>query len=294
MKQANSPLAHVDQLADAVKSSQPHAKQGQHGSAAARSVNGSVWNHMQEWWWLWWSNAYLGSTALILLCTPNRSWLATARVVVLHTYLRLHWALVFFIFIAALSNTVITEIVSKTLSQYGMGTLASTLMIRVMLAEVIPIAAALIVAIKLTIPLGAELSRLRQSRHLNRLQDAGLDPYRMEFLPRLLMGIYGAIMFSIIGSAVVVLTLYQGIYGFTSAGYESFTNIFARVMTPFFTFIFAGKAIAFGYIVALIPLTSAFSRTRFGLRRDTELVTLARMLFLIMVVEVLSLVINYY
>ncbi|MDH5857742.1 ABC transporter permease [Lampropedia aestuarii] len=276
MKHPESPTAYVD--------SPTHAS----------APSNSAWNHAQEWWWLWWNNAYLGCAALVLLFTPDRNWLSTARVVILHTYLRLRWALLVFVFIMAMTNTVITAIVSKTLAQFGMGTLASTLMIRVMLVEAIPIVAALTIAIKLSIPLGAELSDLRRSRHLNRLHDAGLDAYRMEFLPRLLMGIYGVVMFSVMGSAVVVLTLYQGLYGFTSAGYDSFTNIFSRVMTPYFTFIFAGKAIAFGYIVALIPLTSAFSRSRFGLRRDTELLTLARMLFLIMVVEVLSLVVNYY
>lgn len=289
MKQPESPIAYVDSQAQA---NAPSENKRHDGLRVA--TDNSAWNHVQEWWWLWWNNAYLGCTALVLLFTPDRNWLSTARVVILHAYLRLRWALLVFVFIMAMTNTVITQIVSKTLTQFGMGTLASTLMIRVMLVEVIPIVAALIVAIKLSIPLGAELSHLRRSRHLNRLQDAGLDAYRMEFLPRLLMGIYGVVMFSVMGSAVVVLTLYQGLYGLTSAGYESFTNIFSRVMTPYFTSIFAGKAIAFGYIVALIPLTSAFSRTRFGLRRDTELVTLARMLFLIMVVEVLSLVINYY
>lgn len=294
MTHPDSPLAHVESLADAAAASASDTSHPKHSSSEAALTKDTTWNHVQEWWWLWWSNAYLGCTALVLLCTPNPSWLHTARVVILHAYLRLRWALVLFILIAAMTNTVITEIVTKTLSQFGMGSLASTLMIRVMLVELVPIAAALIVAIKLTIPLGAELSGLRHNQHLNLLHDVGLDAYRMEFLPRLLMGIYGVVMFAALGSAVVLLTLYQGIYGFTTAGYDSFTNIFARVMTPFFAFIFAGKAIAFGYIVALIPLTSAFSKTRFGLRRDTELVTLARMLFLIMVAEVLSLVINYY
>ncbi|THU02049.1 ABC transporter permease [Lampropedia puyangensis] len=261
---------------------------------ATHTSGNTVRQHLSEWWWLWWNNAYLGSAALVMLCSPNRYWLKTAHIVTMHVYARLRWPLVFFVVITGLSSTVITQIVAQTLSRYGMGALALALLIRVMLVEVIPIAAALVVAIKLTIPLGAELSRLRRTQHLNRLREAGADALRLEFLPRLLMGIYGVVMFSIMGSAIVTLTMYQGIYGYTWAGHETFTHVFARVMTPFFTFIFAGKAIAFGYIVALIPLTSAFSSTRFGLRRDTELATLARMLLLLMAVQVLSLVINYY
>ncbi|MDO4723861.1 MAG: ABC transporter permease [Comamonadaceae bacterium] len=256
--------------------------------------SGSFGQHAHEWWLLWWSNLYLGSSMLVLLCRPGRHWWRIWQVVTAQVYARLRWSLLGFLLIAYILGSVATQITQQTLQGFGLAHFTPSLMVRILLVEVVPLAAALVAAIKLTIPLGAELAMLRHRKHLARLEAAGIDALRVEFLPRLLMGVYAAIMLAAMGSAAVMVTLYLNIYGYTLAGLEVFTHAFGRTMTPLFTFIFAAKAIAFGYIVALIPLTAAFTDPRYGLRRDSELATLARMLALLTLVEVLSLIANYY
>lgn len=260
----------------------------------ARTDDASLGKHLYEWWWLWWNNLYLGSAALVLLCYPSshhaRMWLLVCRQV----YARLRWSLLVYVLIAAAVGVVGTQIVRNALFGFGLASLTPTLLLRVLLVELVPLSAALVAAIKLTIPLGVELAGLRRRRHLQRLDEAGVDVMRAEFLPRLLMGIYAAVMLAAFGSAVALLTIYLGYYGYTGAGIGDFTHFFGRTMTPMFTAIFAAKVLAFGYIAALVPMTVAFVDPRYGLRRDSELGTLARVLALLMLVEVLSLIANYY
>ncbi|RMX08774.1 ABC transporter permease [Corticibacter populi] len=250
--------------------------------------------HLHEWWLLWWNNLYLGCAMLVLLAYPSSHRPAVWRLVMRRVYERLHWPLLLFVAIGGLTSTVITQIVAQTLFSYGLLHTTAALLIRTILVELVPIAAALVVAIKLTIPLGAELATLRHKRHFEQLAAAGADALRVEFLPRLLMGIYAAVMFAVCGSAIVLLTIYLGIYGYTTAGLPVFTHAFGRTMTPLYGAIFAAKAIAFGFVVALIPLTTAFYDARYGLRSDSELATLARLLAILALVEVVSLVANYY
>lgn len=253
-----------------------------------------VMQALQEWWWLWWNNLYLGSAALVLLCYPSSHRLRMWLVVCCQVYARLRWSLLVYVLITAAVGMVSTQIVRNALFGFGLLQLTPNLLLRVLLVELVPLAAALVVAIKLSIPLGVELAGLRRRRHLQRLEDAGLDAMRAEFLPRLLMGVYAAVALAAFGSAVVMVTIYLGLYGYTTAGLEAFTHIFGRTMTPLFTAIFVAKVLAFGYIAGLIPLTVAFIDPRYGLRRDSELTTLARVLALLILVEVLSLIANYY
>ncbi len=262
--------------------------------AVGASRQASLSQHIYEWWWLWWNNLYLGSAALVLLCYPSSHRLHTWLVVCTQVYVRLRWTLLGYILIAAAVGAVTTQIVRNALFGFGLVQLTPDLLLRVLLVELVPFTAALMVAIKLSIPLGVELAGLRRKRHLQRLDEAGVDVMRAEFLPRLLMGVYAAVVLAAFGSAVALLTIYLGLYGSSGAGVGAFSHVFGRTMTPLFTSVFAAKVLAFGYIAALIPLTVAFIDARYGLRRDSELGTLARVLTLLMLVEVLSLIANYY
>jgi len=71
-----------------------------------------------------------------------------------------------------------------TALSYGLTAYALEMVIRVLVLELIPLTAALFVAMRCTIPNGARLAQLRQSGHLDALRRRGVDPVRMELLPR--------------------------------------------------------------------------------------------------------------
>ncbi|KKW68834.1 hypothetical protein AAV94_02530 [Lampropedia cohaerens] len=275
-------------------SARPPALPAPEAPPAALRTALTWYHHVHEWWLLWWNMLYLGCALLILACSPHshlpRTWLAVAS----HVYVRLRWSLLAFVLIAAIVGAVLTQIVLQALAGFSLAHWAPSLLIRILLAEIVPFAAAITVTIRLTIPLGNELAALRREHHFSRLARANVDALQVEVLPRLLMGLYGAIMFCVLAGAAVLAMIYVGIYGYTTAGITVFTHAFGQTMTPFFASVLLAKAIAFSYVIALAPLTTAFIHPRYGLRRDSELATLARVLTLLTLMEVLSLVANYY
>ena len=82
-----------------------------------------------------------------------------------------------FTVLAALISLVLTRIVVVTAISYGLSRYALEMVIRVLVLELIPLTAALFVAMRCTIPNGTQLALLRQSGHLARLSHAGLTPF---------------------------------------------------------------------------------------------------------------------
>lgn len=262
--------------------------------AAAAPPPQKLWQHLHEWWLLWWNNLYVGSAALLLMASPASYSLRLWNTVAQRVYVRLKWPLVLFLLLVALASSVLTRIVAQSLAGYGLAGLTMPLVQRVLVLELLPLAAALVVAIKMGIPMGAELAGLRRARHLQRVRQAGGDPLRSELLPRLLMSLYASTMFTAFGSVLAMGTLYVGVYGYTAAGLSLFTHEFGRIMTVPFSIIYFLKVLSFGFVVGLIPLTSGIYNTRYGLRSDTELATLARMLAILLLIEVLCLALHYF
>lgn len=253
-----------------------------------------LWQHLHEWWLLWWNNLYVACAALVLLCAPASHSLAMWARIAHRVYEHLKWPLVLFLLLMALATSVVTRIIAQALSAYGLAGLTMPLVQRILIVELLPLASAIVVAIKMGIPLGAELAGLRRGKRLQKIRQAGGDPLRSELLPRLMMGFYASTMLVTFGSMLAMLMLYLNVYGATAAGMALFTHEFGRVMTPMFSIVFLLKVLAFGFVAGLIPLTSGFYDARYGLRSDTELATLARMLAMLLLLEVLSLMLNYF
>lgn len=252
-----------------------------------------LWQHLHEWWLLWWNNLYVACASLVLMVSPGSYSLAMFSKVALRVYAQLKWPLVLFLVLAGMLTYVITRIVSGQLVTYGMGRLTLPLLLRVIVIELVPLAAAIVVAIKMSIPLGAELVSLRRNKQLAQVQQAGGDVMRTEMFPRLMMSFYASTMLTTFASLLCMVMLYLAVYGYTRAGLPLFTHEYGRLMTPIFTGIYTVKVLLFGLVVGLIPLTSGLYDARYGLRSDTELATLARMLAILLLLEVVSLMLNY-
>ena len=78
--------------------------------------------------------------------------------------------------LAALLSLVLTRIVVVTALSYGLTAYALEMVIRVLVLELIPLTAALFVALRCTIPSGAALAQLRHAGHLDALRRAGAPP----------------------------------------------------------------------------------------------------------------------
>ncbi|WP_312305837.1 ABC transporter permease [Pulveribacter sp.] len=249
-------------------------------------------------WALAWSRIfYLGAVVLVLMLSPSSYSRGTRWRLARHMYQGTAPILLGFTVLAALLALVITRIVVVTAFSYGLSRYALEMVIRVLVLELIPLTAALFVAMRATIPAGTQLALMRQSGHLQALQQRGADPVRMEVMPRVVAGIYASITLAALSCVVALVMAYLGVYGFTTAGIAAYTRMFGHVFAPQITLVFALKTLFFSMAVALIPLASGLYESgdaRRAQQPDSELGGLARMFAVLLLIEVISLMSNYY
>ena len=146
-----------------------------------------------------------------------------------------------------------------------------------------------------TIPNGAALAELRAQGHDEALRRQGRDPVVEEVLPRALAGVFSTLTLAAVSCVVAAVLAYFAVYGATVAGLPAYTRMFGHVFTPSVTLIFVLKTVFFSLAVALIPVTSGVEQIgRPGSREHAALQGLVRMFAVLLLLEGLSLMGNYY
>jgi len=253
-------------------------------------------NHKARNWLVgWWRLVHLGALILVLALSPSSYGSDNRRVLARHIYLNTAPNLLGFTLMCALITVVITRIVIVTALSYGLSQYALQVVIRVLVLELIPLTAAMFVALRCAIASGVELSQLRQQGTLDALQRRGLDPIRQEVLPRVTAGIFSTVTLAALSCVVALVMAYLASYGFTLSGVAVYTRLFGQVFNPDVTLIFVLKTLFFSLAVSLIPMASAlYDAAEQRFRVSAELRMLVRMFAVILVIEVVSLVGNYY
>ena len=249
----------------------------------------------QQWLAEWWQLALLGAMLLVLSLSPSSYSRASRVQLSHHVYTSTMPVLLGFSVLCALASVVLTRIVLITALSYGLSQYALQVVIRVLVLELIPLSAALFVALRCTIPDGAELTALQASGALDAMRQRGVEPIRHEVLPRVVAGMFSGISLAALSSAVALVVAYVVAYGFAASGLASYTRLFGQVFTPAVSLIFVLKTLFFCLAVSLIPMASALYGMRgTSLRASAEMRGLVRMFAVILLIEVASLVGNYY
>ena len=145
-----------------------------------------------------------------------------------------------------------------------------------------------------TIPRGVELAELRRGGWVDGT-GAAADPLRNEVLPRVVGGVFAVWTLVAVNCVVALTVAYLVVYGFEVGGFALYTRTVGQVFSPDVTLIFALKTLFLSFAVAVIPMASAWSGPR-SARASTghELRVLVRLFVVILLIEVVSLVGNYY
>jgi phospholipid/cholesterol/gamma-HCH transport system permease protein len=259
--------------------------------SAGSAGSGALLRRLRGWWHL----LHLGARLMVLALSP-----ATYRGAVRRALSRqiVHGAaasLPWFTVLSALLSVVLIHIVSVTATSYGLSQYALEMVVRVLVLELIPLSAALFVALRVSLPQGAELIVLRRRSGLD--ARAMRVPPRLaeELLPRVLAGLFAVPMLALVSGVLALVLAYLSLHGFTPWALAGYTRTVGHVFEPAVALIFLLKTAFFSLIVALVPVASAVddapperSRTR------AELDALVRMFTLLLIVELASLVGNYY
>ncbi|MEJ7928774.1 ABC transporter permease [Ramlibacter sp. AN1015] len=248
--------------------------------------------------WLagWGRIAWLGAVLSVLALSPS-SWRdpATRHALARHAYTDTAPILPGFTCLSALLTVVITRIVTVTASSYGLSQYALEMVVRVLVLELIPLGAALVVALRCTIPNGAALAQMRRRGRFDEALRRGADPLATEAVPRMVAGIFSTLTLAALSSVVGMVLAYLAVYGFTEAGLAAYARMFGRVFDGTVSLIFVLKTVLFSLAVSVIPLASALQDgPARGSRESAALQGLVRMFAVLLLLEAASLIGNYY
>lgn len=247
-----------------------------------------------RWAAAWARITFFGSVMLVRALSPRSYGPQTRHNLARHVYVDTAPILGWFTVLIALFTVIITRIVIVTSASYGLSQYALEMVVRVLVIELIPLTAALFIALRCTIPSGAALVEMRRAGHFRTLRRQRLDPIAVEVLPRLLAGVFSCITLAALSSVVAGVLAYFAVYGFTSAGILSYVHVFGHVFEPVFTLIFVLKTVLFSLAVSIIPMASGLNNIEDdGSRESAALQGLVRMFGVLLILEALSLVGNY-
>jgi phospholipid/cholesterol/gamma-HCH transport system permease protein len=246
------------------------------------------------WLLAWWRMFFVGAQVLSLLLSPASFSHPLRRAMARHVVDGVWTTLPWFAVVSTLISLILTRIVVVTARGYGLSQYALEMVVRVLVLELIPITAALFVALRYTIPLASELLARQRAGRFEAVRAQGLDPLRAELLPRLVGGLFASLLLAAVSGAVCLVLAYLVVYGFSPWGFGTYTRVFGQVFSPVVTMIFVFKAIGFSLAVAWIPLSAAVDAAApHRARHQLALQGLIRMFSVILVIEIVSLLGNY-
>lgn len=242
-----------------------------------------------------WRVLFMGAQLVVLALSPSSYRQDSGAIVLRHIYQAAGPSLPGFTALMALFNVVVIRIVVVTAFAYGLSSFALDAVVRVLVLEVIPLVAALYVAVEYSIPQGSELFKLRRSGALDQLQAQGIDPLGREVLPRVLAGMVAVLLMAAVSCVISLVLAYVAVHGFNTAGLPSYNHAVGHIFNPVVTLIFGLKTGLFALAVGLLPVASALrERPRRASRTSVELQGLVQMFVIMLGIEIVSLVGNYY
>ena len=145
------------------------------------------------------------------------------------------------------------------------------------------------------LPMAESLRRQRKAGAFEALQRRGLDPLATLVLPRLLAGVFVVLLLAMLSSVLTLVLAYLSAHGFSMGGFAGYTRTVGRVFSPTVTLIFSIKVLLLAVAVAWIPLATVLQHPlQRRTRASAEMQGLVRLMVVVVAIEALGLVGNYY
>ena len=259
------------------------------------SLSLRIWQAARDTAVAWGRIFYLFAMVWVLLLSPSTYRWPSLQPILQRMYRDTAPILLGFTVLAALICLVITRIVVVTAISYGLSRYALEMVVRVLVLELIPLTASLFVAMRCTIPYATELAVMRSSGAWDARAQRGEALMRLEVLPRVVSGLYASVTLAALSCVVALVMAYIGVYGFSWAGVPGYTRMFGHVFNPSVTLVFVLKTWLSSLAVAIIPVsTGLYAKPRRLSRPGDELTGLVRMFAVLLLIELASLMGNYY
>lgn len=247
-------------------------------------------------WGAWWQVLLIGAQIVVLALSPSSyDEPAERRGVMEHLYRASAPLLTWFLVLSALVSLVLIRIVVATAMSYGLSQYALELLVRTLILELIPLYAALFVAVRYTMPESQRIRRLLAEEQQSGVHRSRQQLLRQDMLPRALAGVFSVLLLAALSGLLTLLLTYVNVYGFTPWALAEYNRSVGSVFSPAVSLIFALKTLFFSFAVAFVPMAaSAQPDGDGGFAPRSDITEFARLLSVILLLEVVSLLGNYY
>ncbi|WP_090314378.1 ABC transporter permease [Duganella sp. CF517] len=243
-----------------------------------------------DWLQTWWRLAQFAVLMASVALTPGTYGRANRPVLARHLVADTVPNLAWFGVLSALVSLVLIRIVVVTSQSYGLSRFALEMVVRVLVLELIPLTAAAFVALRTTLPTGLEFSQARGAGAVATVQEL-----RGDFFPRVAAGVFAVWMLAAVSCVLTLILAYLTLYGFTPWALTGYTRVVGQVFNPAVTLILVLKVVFFSFAVGLIPMASSFYfGGNYRVKVTHGLSDMVRLFAMILLIEVASLMGNYY
>ncbi len=167
-----------------------------------------------------------------------------------------------FTLFTALLSWVVIQITVSLAREYNLAQFALELALRVVVLELVPLLTALYVALRSGAAIVTEVAVMANNGELDELRSANIDPYEREFVPRIAAAAISVFTLTVVSCFVVILIAYAVMYGASPWGFADYTRTVALVFGPAELGGFLAKCVAFGVVVAVIPIAAGLEATK--------------------------------
>lgn len=252
---------------------------------------GKAVSWMSGWWQIVHSGALLGAMVVSPATYTPENRHATATQICRTAGLMLPW----FVLLSALLSLVLIHIVVVTAQSYGLSHFALGMVVRVLVVELLPLSAALFVALRAGMASHSEFAAIRRQTAAAPLAVAGIGPIHPAFLPRIVANAVAVISLVAISGVLALVLAYVGVYGVTPSELGSFTRTVGQVFEPVVILSLGLKTLLFAGAVATIPAAASLQRTPD--QHNASLAMLqgtARLFVVLIAIEVLLLITEFF
>lgn len=194
----------------------------------------------------------------------------------------------------ALLGWVVVQITVSLAREFDLAQFALELALRVVVLELVPLLTAFYVALRAGAAMVTEVAVMASTGELDELRKANVDPYEREFVPRIAAAAISVFVLTVVSCFVVVLIAYLVMYGASRWGFDEYTRSVALVFGPLELGNFLLKCVAFGVVVAVVPIAAGLDAT--GDPRGVPAAVMGGMVRLFValaVIELLNLAVKY-
>jgi phospholipid/cholesterol/gamma-HCH transport system permease protein len=242
----------------------------------------------------WWFMLHFGAVVLVMALTPSTYNRAQRATTAQHIYTSTWKVLPWFTALSALLSLVLIRIVVVTALSYGLSQYALQMVVRVLVLELIPLSAAMFVALRSGLAFNAGAVGLRpgDGQRIRPRQIGYLEHLRSELAPRVFADAFSVLALAMLSSMIALLLTYLSVYGFSPWGLHSFTRTVGQVFDLSVSLGFMLKTVLFSLAVAVVPMAASLESTQQN--NDYTMQPGAVRLFLVLLLlEAASLAVKY-